>query len=696
MAYFALSVFLSAFLLFQIEPMIGKFILPGFGGTSAVWSTVLMFFQILLSGGYAYAYWLIGRGSDRKRIMIHIALLSASLVIMLVLGLIWKSPIFPAPGWQPASTANPIWEICKLLGISVGLPYFLLATNSTLMQSWYRRTDPQRTPYFLYALSNAGSILGLVGYLLIVEPGLTLHGQGLAWTAGYLIFALLAGYGAFRSLQVKSELTENSSKKTASQPGIGVRVMWLALSACTSIMLLATTSQLTQEVAVIPFLWVLPLTLYLLTFIFAFSGEHWYSRQVFIFVFVGATILFGRALVLDLILDAVSQIAFLSVGLFTTCLVLHAELYRLRPPANYLASFYLYISVGGALGGIFVTLIAPSIFRGYWELPLGFGLSWILFAFIHVFDKIRTTGTWMRFINSALVLYGVIFAAILVYQYIEADLSNSIFIERNFYGVVRVKKGQIGDPGMDVIRMTHGVTIHGVQFVSAQFRGQPTAYYTEHSGVGLGILYNPHRGQGMRVGVLGLGIGTLAAYGQPGDVYRFYEINPMVIELARGDGGYFTFLKDSSATVEIVPRDARLSLERELAEGSRQDFDLLALDTYDSDSIPIHLIDKQAFEIYLQHLKSDGILAVHVSNCHFDLVPVVWKVAQSFNLHMVLIQGPDDDGPGTLPSTWVLLSRDAHVLDNPQISQYATNLDGYTTNIQLWTDDYSNPIQILR
>lgn len=695
MAYFAVSIFLSAFLLFQIEPMVGRFILPWFGGTSAVWSTVLMFFQILLTGGYAYAYWLAGRGQNRKRVMIHVALLAISLIAILICGFIWKSPIIPDPNQQSSSTTNPIWEICKLLGISIGLPFFLLATNSTLMQTWCHRTCPHRTPYVLYALSNAGSVLGLLNYLLIVEPALTLHAQRIAWSVGYLLFALLAGYGAIRSLQIKSETKKRPREKSVSKPGTGIRVMWVALSACASIMLLAATSHLTQEVAVIPFLWVLPLSLYLLTFILAFSSEHWYSRQIFLFVFPGATILFGRALMLGSLLGIPLQVAFLSGGLFVTCMVLHGELYRLRPHPRYLTSFYLLISVGGAIGGIVVTLIAPIVFKGYWELPLGFALSWVLFAFVNVIDKARATGKWLRILNSTLILYGVTFAVILAFQSIAVDFSDRVLMERNFYGVVRVKQTQIGEPSMDVNQMTHGVTVHGVQFISPQFRDQPATYYTQHSGVGLGLLHNPQRGLGMRVGVLGLGVGTLAAYGQAGDVYRFYEINPAVIRLAEGDGGYFSYLKDSPAHVEIVPGDARLSLERELARGLSQNFDLLALDTFDSDSIPVHLIDKQAFEIYLQQLKPGGILAVHISNRRFDFVPVIWKMAQAFNLHMVLIEDPGDD-PGALPSTWVLLSGDAQLLDNPQISRYATNMDGYTTDIQLWTDDYSNLIQILR
>jgi SAM-dependent methyltransferase len=258
-----------------------------------------------------------------------------------------------------------------------------------------------------------------------------------------------------------------------------------------------------------------------------------------------------------------------------------------------------------------------------------------------------------------------------------------------------VKTTQIGEPGMDAIEMTHGVTVHGVQFVSGQLRDQLTTYYTEHSGVGLAILEHPYRDRKMRVGILGLGTGTLAAYGQPGDIYRFYEINPAVIELAKGEGGYFTFLQDSLAFVEIIQGDARLSLERELAAGLRQDFDLLALDTFDSDAIPVHLIDEQAFQIYLQHLKPGGILAVHVSNRHFDFVPVVQALAQHFRLHMILVQNPEND-LGGLSSIWVLLSQDASSLENPQIERHATRLSDQTASIRLWTDNYSNPMEILR
>jgi SAM-dependent methyltransferase len=301
----------------------------------------------------------------------------------------------------------------------------------------------------------------------------------------------------------------------------------------------------------------------------------------------------------------------------------------------------------------------------------------------------------LRILNSVLILYGIIFSINLAYQYIRTDLSNSILIERNFYGVLRVEQTQIGEPAMDVIQLTHGATIHGFQFVAPQHRDQPTAYYTELSGVGLGILHHPNRDHGMKVGGLGLGIGTIAAYGLPGDVYRFYEINPMVIELAKGGGGYFTFLKNSPAFVEIVPGDARLSLEYELSEGSHMDFDLLALDTFNSDSIPVHLIDMQAFNIYLQRLKPDGILAVHISSRHFDFVPVVWKLAQYFKLHAVLVQSPENE-PGGMSSSWVLLSREMSSLDDPQIMQHATPLDDYITSIRLWTDNYSNPMQILR
>ncbi len=676
--------------------MIARTILPWFGGTSAVWSTVQMFFQVLLTGGYAYANWLSGRG--RRREIVHLVLLGGSLVLMLVLGLAWKSPITPDAGWKPVQSSFPVWDICKLLLISVGLPYFLISTNSPLMQAWFHRNFPERTAYRLYALSNAGSLLGLVTYPVLVEPYLTLAWQGRIWSLMYLAYAGLAGYGAIQSLLKKKSAqpelalsgVDKESKLTARDYSL-----WIILAATASVLLLATTSQITQEVAVIPFLWVLPLTIYLLSFILAFSGERWYSRQGYLIIFFVATLLVGWALGRADSLNISVQIGIYSLGLFAACMVCHGELYRLRPHPAHLTRFYLLVSVGGALGGIFINFVAPFIFKGYWELPLGYTLCWILFLAVSFITVISVQRRWVFIMNTVMLLSMVLVSAVRSIQQIQADLVSDLFILRNYYGVVRVRELDAGNPLSERYALVHGVTIHGYQFLSSLKSDIPTAYFGVTSGGGLAILNDPHRGLGMRVGILGLGIGTLASYGQSGDVYRFYEINPIVIDLAKGSGGYFSYVSASRAQIEIVPGDARLSLENEHAAGGSQNFDVLILDVFSSDSIPMHLLDAEAFDLYLKHLRTDGILAVNISNRHLNLVPVVWTLADHLGLSRVVINDPGSL-PDTFASLWVLMSRDSSLLNTAGIAAHATAMTGYVSPVKLWTDDFSNLFQILK
>ncbi len=694
MAYFALCIFLSAFLLFQIQPMIARTILPWFGGTSAVWSTVQMFFQVLLTGGYAYANWLIGK--SRRREIVHLVMLGVSLGLMLVLGLVWKSPITPDASWKPGGSGFPVWEICKILFVSVGLPYFLLSTNSPLMQAWFHRSFPEKTAYRLYALSNVGSLLGLVTYPVLVEPYLTLAWQGRLWSLVYLVYAGLAAYGAIKSLRANPvRPADVSIQDSGPRPAARNYILWIVLAAAASILLLATTSQITQEVAVIPFLWVLPLTIYLLTFILAFSGESWYSRQVFLVVFFIATLLVSWALGRSDELGIPLQIGIYSLGLFAACMVCHGELYHLRPNPVYLTRFYLMVSVGGAFGGLAVNFVAPFVFKGFWELPLGYALCWLLFLVVAFSNAAAVRRRWVFVLNSVLLLSVVILSSMRSYLQIRADLDASLVLERNFYGVVSVRELGELDSSSDRYALVHGVTIHGYQFVAEELRDFPTSYYGETGGGGLAILNHPRRGFGMRVGVLGLGVGTLAAYGQPGDVYRFYEINPLVIQLAEGQGGYFSFLADSQAKIEIVPGDARLSLERELAASDPQNYDVLVLDVFSSDSIPVHLLDREAFDLYLGHLQPDGILAVHISNIHLDLVPVVWALADNFGLNRIVIEDPGM-GVNNFPSIWVLLARAPSLLETPALLSRARPMDGYVSPVRLWTDDYSNLFQILK
>jgi len=484
---------------------------------------------------------------------------------------------------------------------------------------------------------------------------------------------------------------------TASEtrPSVGVRLFWVALAACASVMLLATTNQISQEVSVIPFLWVLPLTLYLLSFIFCFSGRRCYSRTGYtIALFIGNALFCWLFYYGQETLNILAQIGIYSLVLFLCCMICHGELARLKPHPRYLTSFYLLISIGGALGGIAVNMVAPRVFTGFWEFPAGLLGCWglLLIAFFAGdwrSDKSRRA-SWL---TDTLLMAGIAMLGMTLFLYVRQDSVNVLEASRNFYGVLEVKEINVDDPGQQAYELVHGATIHGFQYLEDERRDLPTVYYTEESGVGLALLHHPRRETGLRIGVVGLGVGTLATYGRPGDTIRFYEINPQVIRLAEGEDGYFTYLGDTQAQVEIVPGDARVSMERELAAGDRQQFDLLVVDAFSSGSIPVHLLTQEAFDTYLNHLQPDGIIALHISNSHVDLRPVVQGQADYFRLGAALI---DDEGDGgrVSPSTWMLVTRNEEFLKQPQIASRSSPQPA-CTGFRLWTDDYSNLFQIL-
>ena len=495
MLLFSLSIFLSAFLLFQVQPMIGKFILPWFGGTPAVWSTAMLFFQIFLTGGYAYAYWLVKRA---KQGWIHIALLGISIALLAALGLGWPSPVTPSADLRPADVSFPIFHIFFLLTISVGLPYFVLAANGPLMQAWFSRVFPERSYARLYALSNVGSLLGLLAYPLLVESTLTLRQQGWAWAIGFAIFALIAGILSWRTRDAKESVERVS---LIEKPSSSLRVLWIVLSGIASLFLLSVTNQISQEVAVIPFLWILPLAIYLLSFILAFSDSRWYERRVYALLFGFASIAALWMLTQAESLNVLLQIAIYNLLLFLACMICHGELYRLRPHADYLTTFYLMVSVGGAVGGVFVNLVAPFLFTGYWE----FYLAWLLTIILLV---VMLLPRWSTQVNIQARVMGYSFwIATALLAFGLNRYQNALFVERNFYGVIRVKELK-----KNALAMIHGVTVHGIQYLDDRTR--PSAYYVEDSGIALLLLNHPQRGHGMRVGVLGLGTGTLAAFAQ--------------------------------------------------------------------------------------------------------------------------------------------------------------------------------------
>lgn len=696
MAYYVVVVFLSAFLLFQVEPLIGKIVLPWFGGTSSVWSASLLFFQVLLTAGYGYAYWLAGRRRWRGQGAVHGILLLFSLSLLLLLACCWETPITPAAGIRPTDPARPIGRLFFILLASVGLPYFLLSANSPLMQAWFSRDYPGRSPYPLYAVSNAGSLVGLLSYPFLIEPLLTLRTQAWVWSLGYIAFILCVAAAAVRTLRLRAADRAGATEETApvASPNLAVRLLWVALPAVASALLLATTSHITQEVAPVPLLWVLPLALYLISFILCFSGKKWYSRPVFALGLGVGSAFFVWTLARPLALGLIAQVAVYCLLLWIACMFCHGELARLQPHPRHLTAYYLLMSVGGAMGGIAVSLLAPLLFRGYWELHLGLLACWVLLSI--VIARERPSGParfrWLFRLAAAGTLTALLSAILLVH--IQGASRTPRYAVRNFYGVLRVL--EMRSQSLRGYQLTHGSTVHGFQLQDPDKQDLPTAYYTEQSGIGLAIRYYPRRDDGLRIGVLGLGIGVLAAYAQPGDTIRFYEINPAVVALARGEGGFFSYLARCRGRVEVVEGDARISLERELQEGQPQRYDILVLDVFSGDAIPVHLLTREAFQVYLQHLRPHGgVLAIHITNRYLDLRPVVWGLADHFGLYAALIES-QADGERAYHATWMLLTDDPAFLQQPEIASRATPRPDNLRRVRLWTDDYSNLFRILK
>jgi hypothetical protein len=374
-------------------------------------------------------------------------------------------------------------------------------------------------------------------------------------------------------------------------------------------------------------------------------------------------------------------------------MVCHGELAALAPPADHLTTFYVLVSIGGALGGVGVNLVAPHLFPGFWEFPLGLLGCWLLLLLLYARDWRSDRGRRSRWLTDALLMGGIAMLGVTLLLYIASGSANTLHVSRSFYGVLRVQQVNRDDPAQQAYKLVHGTTLHGAQYTAAEKRRLPTTYYVEESGVGLAILHHPRRAAGLRLGVIGLGVGTLAAYGQVGDLFRFYEINPEVIRLAQGEGAYFSYLVDCPAQVELVPGDARLSLERELTVGDGQRFDVLVVDAFSDSSIPLHLLTKEAFDIYLAHLQTDGVIALHISNRRLNLQPVVQRLADHFELHTAFISTPGDEQLRS-SSSWVLATRDEGLLAQPHIAERSTPRAAPAAS-RLWTDDYSNLLQLL-
>jgi len=672
MILYALPIFLGAFLLFLVQPIIAKQILPWFGGSAAVWATCMVFFQMALLLGYAYADWTTRRLTHRRQVILHIALLAFSLLVL---------PIIPDAAWKPAGNEDPAWRILGLLAVTIGLPYFLLSTTSPLMQAWFAWRFHHAAPYRLFALSNLASLLALLAYPVAIEPWVTTAMQSLSWSVIYGVFALLCIATAATSIRnadadkVDVPVAAGGRDADAVKPGIGQQLVWLTLAAMASFLLLAVTNHICQNVASLPFLWILPLTLYLATFIFCFDHSRWYRRNVFLLL---AAILLPVMAWYSDSLDLKLVIPMYLAGLFICCMFCHGELSQLKPAPRFLTTYYLMISLGGAIGGLLVGLVAPHLLRGYFELGIGL----VACAALLLYRTFRMA--WWAMLASAVVVGATAWGA---GKAIDYQVSDSRVMMRNFYSVLKTREHSEPVPFRS---MVHGGIMHGGQLLDPGMQFTPSSYFGPNSGYGRMFASLPDAPR--KVGVIGLGAGSIVAYARKGDTFRFYEINPQVVELAQRE---FTFMTDSPARIEVALGDGRLSLERETS----QQYDVLAMDAFSGDSIPLHLLTREAMAIYLRHLKPGGVLAFQATNRFIDIGPVVASLAAEHGLTAVLIS--DSAGSEEGADYWIsgtdqiLVTSNLALLESEKIRN-AGKVITAPVGFRVWTDNFNNLLHVLK
>ena len=656
---YAVTIFSGSLLLFLVQPMIAKAALPWFGGSAGVWAGAMLFFQSTLLAGYFYAHSVIRRLAPRRQVRLHVVLLAASLLAL---------PVLPSPAWKLSAADEPIARILALLAATVGLPCLLLSATGPLVQSWYARCVRTAYPYRLFAVSNLASLAALMLYPVAIEPLVSTRHQLLAWSGAYAAFVVLAGASALLSFA-------GSAPEPAKEvlPAVSERLLWIALAACPSVLWLGIANTLSQVVAPIPFLWILPLGIYLLSFILCFDREGWYRPAVFRVALPAAWLLMCFCLaVRSPAIGLKWTVVLFSVALFACCVFCHGELARRKPHPQQLTSYYLMLALGGALEGVFVGLAAPALFSGYLELPLGVAGSIILgMGLLYGYPP-----------RQLARLGGTAAAAFFLAVQINGIGERTLFRGRNFYGSLQVSDSGTGAAALRIL--SNGPIHHGAQFLAPEKNRLATTYYGPASGAAQAIRSLP--GRARRIGVIGLGAGTLAAYARPGDSYRFYEINPAVIQVANS---HFRYLRDCAGRAEVIAADGRLALEREPA----QHFDMLVLDAFSGDSIPIHLFTREAFALYFSHLEPDGVLAAHITNKYLDLSAVVEGLARACGRQSLLIRSPAEPGQGTYGATWVVVTADPMVLGS--LAGRAAPFPRRPPS-RVWTDDYSNLFQTLR
>lgn len=681
MIWFAATTLLGAFLVFQVQPIISKCVLPWFGGTPAVWTTCMLFFQLLLFGGYLYAHVLRTFCAPVAQAVIHLGLLCAAALAL---------PIEPSDAWKPIGNESPTLYLLWMLASHVGMPYFVLSSTGPLVQAWLSFQDDSDRVYRLYALSNAGSLFALLSYPFLFEPVLSVSLQSSLWSLLFCLFVLVQGYVAISLFRLRgntSAASDSSAKKAATENASGVstarRASWIALPALASIMLLVVTNHVCQDIAVVPFLWVLPLSLYLASFIVCFDSPQWYRPKPIAAVTLAALALIQGKSLLPGSVQLIAEASCYMVMLFGTCLLCHGEVARLKPSASKLTQYYAMLSAGGALGGVVVAILCPLLLNNHAELPffvaLVTALTFLLFFACKTWN--RTEYDWAaasRLKYGALVL---MIAPIITVAFVSKN--RTIASQRNFFGVLKVREKPLGTC------LVHGSTLHGMQRY-APHQSQPTTYYGYESGVGHVMQEMQSRSESLDIGIVGLGCGVLTTYGREGDRFDLIEINPAVIEIA---DQYFTFMRDCPSKLTRHLGDGRLVLERM----TDSKFDILVLDAFSSDAIPAHLLTRESMALYRTRLADGGVLAIHTSNNHLELSPLVHNLSRDAGLESRMIEGIGDDSIGTTHSTWMIIAEPGHwIFQAPSLAKAKQATDEELRDAPLWTDQHHNLVSVLR
>ena len=668
---YGLIIFLSAFLLFQVQPLMGKLILPWFGGSASVWTTCMLFFQATLLFGYVYSHWIVKALSPYKQSILHIALLVLSLFLL---------PIAPSEIWKPSGDENPTTQILGLLFVSIGLPYFVLSTTGPLVQAWFAREKTAGVPYRLFALSNLGSMIALLAYPTLFEPLLPTRWQSYSWSALFFFFVLACGTLAWQKRH--GQPLAHADDTNEPPPSARSLTTWILLATCPSILMVADTSYLTENIAPVPMIWVAPLTLYLLSFILCFESKGWYQRKIYLPLLIVSLFVLSYLPTMEVhALPTFVEMAINFACFFVICMACHGELAQQQPHPKFLTTYYLMLALGGVAGGFFVGVIAPYFFNGNYELSIGIVLAGTIIAIVFFADQ-RFDRTSRKVIAvGGAVCFLALIGFIRVNDHLF-ELRGSKLSLRNFYGTLKVIENAEGG----YINLMHGQISHGRQYTDPNRRLEPTSYYVRESGVGKVITIGQAGAKSIKVGVIGLGIGTLAAYARPDDAFRFYEINPQVIEVARER---FDFLSSASLKSDLILGDARLRLEHE----PPQKFDVLVIDAFSGDSVPVHLLTLEAFAQYFKHLKPDGVLALHVTNRFLDLEPVVWTAAEHFAAEVRMVRMEVAPGQAGFRSHWAVMTRNKAYFDNALLKD-AKRMEA-PKNFLPWKDDYSSLISIL-